>query len=239
MSYVDSHHHFWDLEKFQYDGFPPKDTVLRQTYLFPDLKAAIADTPVKHTVFVQVFHGYEENAWILKLVEDVPTVAGVVAWVDLTDPKVGDLIDNLKTHSKFCGIRHIIHDEADHNWILREDVRRGLGVLEEKGVTFDLLLRPPNLPAIPAIAKEFPKLKFVIDHIAKPLIKDGVVQPWKDDITKCAVFPNVYVKLSGFVTEANHASWTMSDLQDYATYIIGTAHLPYLWTAIPANWISM
>ena len=202
-SVVDSHHHFWDLSEFDYEWMPEGDNVLRQNRLPADLKPLIDEVGVQRTVIVQAHSSIEEARWLLGLAADNDFIAGVVVWVDLIDPHVGNTLDQLQQDAHFKGVRHIWHDEPEDDWIMRPSVLNGLKELARRDIPFDLLPRPQHLPYIPRVLDAVPDLKTVVDHIAKPLISNGVFEPWLSDLKRVAEIPHVHCKISGMITEAD------------------------------------
>ena len=219
-SVVDSHHHFWDLSNLDYDWMPTGDNVLRQNRLPSDLKPLIDSVGVERTVIVQAHSSLEEAHWLLDLAAENEFVAGVVAWVDLSDPGVGSTLDELQRDPHFKGVRHIWHDEPDDGWIMRLDVLRGLRELAKRDIPFDLLPRPQHLKYIPRLLDAIPDLRTVVDHIAKPLIGEGVFEPWESDLRRVADIPGVYCKISGMVTEADHERWKPDHLTPYVSRVV-------------------
>ena len=217
---VDSHHHFWDVGKLDYPWMPPGENVLRRNYLPQDLAPLLERNEVSRTVVVQASHSLEEANFLLALAEANDLVAGVVAWVDLRSPNVGRVLDELGRRPKLVGIRHQVHDEADESWLTGAEVIRGLKELEQRELTYDLLLRPPHLKYVPRLVEEVPGLRMVVDHIAKPLIAQGVMEPWASDTAAVAAMPGIYCKISGMVTEADHARWSADDLRPYVSHVI-------------------
>lgn len=217
---VDSHQHFWDLDKFDYSWMPDGESVLKQNRLPADLKPLMDEAGVDRTVIVQAVQSLAEARWLLDLADETDFVAGVVAWVDLQSPDVGRDLDELQARPKFCGVRHIWHDEPDDDWIVRPDVIRGLQELASRDIPYDLLPRPQHLRYIPQLLAEVPGLRTVIDHIAKPHIADGVMEPWATEMAAIAANPSVYCKFSGMVTEADHARWSVADLKPYAEQVV-------------------
>jgi L-fuconolactonase len=214
---VDAHQHYWDARRFDYGWVDQGLPTLDRAFLPEELEPQLADAGVVHSILVQVLHLDEETAWMLRLADAHASIAGVVGWVDLTrDPgDVATALAELRRHPRLVGIRHLVHEEPDDDWLAREDVLRGLAVLEAMDVPFDLLLRPRHLRHVPRLSERLPRLRMVIDHIAKPEIRDGRLQPWASELRAAAGNPNVWCKLSGMITEADLASWTADDLAPY------------------------
>jgi L-fuconolactonase len=213
---IDTHQHFWDVSRFDYPWMKGPELVpLRRDYLPTDLEPLLAPAGVDRTIFVQAQHNLAESRWVLGLTERHDFLVGVVGWVDLASPACEEQLAELRSHPRFVGVRHITHDEPDDDWIVREDVLRGLRVLERHGVPFDLLFRPRHLRHVPTLARALPDLPMVIDHLAKPLIKEGRLDGWREDFEAAARFPNVHCKLSGMVTEADWRAWAPTDFEPY------------------------
>jgi L-fucono-1,5-lactonase len=163
-----------------------------------------------------------ETREFLHLAASTPFVRGVVGWVDLTSPAVGDALDALLTGDDgrfLSGIRHQVHDEPDPNWLCRDDVRRGLRAVADRGLGYDLLVRARELPAAVETVRALPELNIVVDHIAKPAIAAGADDLWAEWMPLLAQCPNVMVKLSGMITEANWTAWTADDLRPFITRV--------------------
>ncbi|MBX9678414.1 MAG: amidohydrolase family protein [Gemmataceae bacterium] len=213
---IDAHQHFWQLGRFDYGWLDePRHAPIRRDFLPSDLAPRIQEVGVDRTVFVQTQHNVEENRWVLQLTEENPWIVGVVGWVDLASPKCEEQLLEFKDHPKFVGVRHIVQAEPDDNFIVRDDVMRGLAVLEKHRVPYDLLFFVQHLRHAPMLAKRFPNLPLVIDHISKPKIKDGLIDDWRKDLKAAAAYPNVWCKLSGMVTEADWKTWNPADLKPY------------------------
>jgi L-fuconolactonase len=179
--------------------------------LAPLLKAASIDG----TVSVQARQVVEESYWLLELADQNPFIKGVVGWVDLRSPKVAEQLEKLARYPKLRGVRHVVHDEPDDRFMMREDFRRGLKELKKYKLPYDLLLFPRHLPIACELLKQFPEQPFVLDHIAKPLIKERKMEPWRTDLRRLAEFTNVHCKVSGMVTEADWAHWKRRDFTPY------------------------
>jgi L-fuconolactonase len=217
---IDAHQHFWDLTRLQYPWMPPGENVLRRNYLPGDLAPILEENRFDGCVTVQASHSMEETRWLLDLAASTPFVLGAVVWVDLTDPSLPGLLDDLQRHPKFKGVRHQVHDEPDPEWLLRPGVIAGLQELARREIPYDLLVRPLHLPLIPRLADAVPALRMVIDHIAKPAIAARQFDPWAQDIAASAQVPGLCCKLSGMITEADHANWTAEDLRPYVQHVL-------------------
>jgi L-fuconolactonase len=214
---IDAHQHYWDTNAFDYGWTAAGLPALDADFLPADLEPQTAAVGIDRTVTVQVLHTLRETAWLLGLARANPSIAGVVGWADLQGPpdELAATLTELRGDPLFVGIRHLVHEEPDDDWLVRPAVLRGLGVAAAIGVPYDLLLRPRHLRHVPVLSERQPALRMVIDHIAKPLIAEGVVEPWATEFRAAAADPNVWCKLSGMVTEADHATWSADDLAPY------------------------
>jgi L-fuconolactonase len=216
---IDAHQHFWDLDRFPYPWMPPAPSPLRRNFLPEDLQPILERNRIDGSIVVQATTHPGEAAWLLDLAEKHSFIRGVVAWVDLTSSELPHTLDTLQRHPKFKGVRHPVHDEADDRWLLRADVVQGLRELERRYIPYDLLLRPQHLaPAVDLIDK-VPSLNMVIDHIAKPPIAGRRMNGWDRDMQQISKAPNVYVKLSGMITEADSRLWTADHLRPYVQHV--------------------
>ena len=214
---IDAHQHFWQRGRFKGDVWldEPRHKPISGSYLPEDLAPLLHWNGVDGSVFVQTQHDVAENRWALDLAKKHSFILGVVGWVDLASPKCEEQLLEFKSEKKFVGIRHITQGEPDDNFIVRDDVVRGLKVLEKHQVPFDLLFYVKHLKHAATLAKQLPGLPMVIDHLAKPRIKDHVTEGWIEHLKAAAKFPNVHCKLSGMVTEADWNAWTAADLKPY------------------------
>jgi L-fuconolactonase len=223
-SRIDAHHHFWDPARYSYpwmagDAMEP----VRRAFTPDDLRGPLGEEQIDGTVLVQTLSSPRETREFLELAAATPFVHGVVGWVDLTSPSVADDLDALLNGPAgqwLVGLRHQVHDEPDPDWLARADVRRGLAAVQTRGLTYDLLVRARELPAAVEVVQEFPALQFVLDHIAKPLIADGRDDRWSERMPALAAQPNVAVKLSGMVTEADWATWSPGDLRPFVSQVV-------------------
>ncbi len=157
----------------------------------------------------------EETRWLLELAASAPFILGVVGWVDLQSAEIRSQLETFARNPKLVGIRHVVQSEPDDRFLLRPEFLRGISVLEEFDLAYDLLIYPRHLPVAAEFVRHFPSQRFVLDHLAKPPIRSGSLQPWARAIRDLAAFPNVLCKLSGLVTEADWDSWTPEQLAPY------------------------
>ncbi|CAL9368886.1 amidohydrolase family protein [Streptomyces sp. enrichment culture] len=221
---VDAHHHVWDLSVRPQDWLTgPGLRPLRRNFALDDLAPQASAAGVGRTVLVQTVTAAGETPELLALAEAHPLVAGVVGWTDLTRPGVAEELARLRElpgGRYLKGIRHQVQDEPDPEWLLRADVRRGLAAVAEAGLVYDLVVLPHQLPACTAAAASLPGLIFVLDHLGKPPVASGALEPWASAVRALAALPNTVCKLSGLVTEADRATWTVDDLRPYADVVL-------------------
>ncbi len=223
MSRVDAHHHVWDLSVREQSWMVGSAMdPIRRNFLVDDLAPLAAAADVTQTVLVQTVGLAAETPEFLAVADGNELVAGVVGWVDLTADDVEDALAGLigRPDGQWLrGIRHQVHDEPDVEWLNRADVRRGLAVVAEAGLVYDLLTKAPHLPAAVETVRALPELSFVVDHISKPVIGEDL-EPWATGLRDLAAEPNVTCKLSGMVTEASWTDWKVSDLRPYADVVL-------------------
>ena len=210
---LDAHQHFWNYDPKQYPWI--NDDKLRRDFLPADLAKEQAKVKLDGSIAVQARESVEESRWLLNLADHYPLIKGVVGWVDLRSASVEKDLAELAKHPKFAGVRHIVQGEPDDRFMLRPDFLRGLGLLKKFNLTYDLLIVPRQLPAAIEVVKKFPDQPFVLDHIAKPFIKDGKISPWDQQIKELAGSKNVCCKVSGMVTEANWSKWKPQNFRPY------------------------
>ena len=223
VGWVDSHHHVWDLVAGPPHAWldEPDLAGIRRSFALDELVPLAAAAGVSRTVLVQVLGELAETEAFLALAAASPLVAGVVGWVDLTDPGVADVLGALRERpGNLVGVRHLVQGEPDPEWLSRPDVRRGLKAVGAAGLAYDLLTKPVQLPAAIATARALPEMTFVLDHLSKPPIAAGKLEPWARLVRELAAEPNVSCKLSGMVTEADRAGWTVEQLRPYAATVL-------------------
>jgi L-fuconolactonase len=212
---IDAHQHFWRYSPAEYPWISPEMQRLATDYLPPAIEAVAAPVGIDGSVAVQARQTVEESRWLLELAAANPFIRGVVGWVDLRAPRVGEQLAVLAADPKFVGVRHVVQDEPDPRFLLGEAFVRGLRQLHAFGLTYDLLLFPPQLPAAVELVAAMSEQPFVLDHLAKPRIKEKTLDPWRRDIEALARHRHVCCKLSGLVTEAAWRGWTRADFTPY------------------------
>ena len=217
---VDAHQHFWDSSGFEYFWMTEGVSSLRRNFLPEDLRPFMEQAGVHRTVLVQTISSTGEAQWLLELASANDFVAGVVTWGDLRSKELPLELDKLQTHPKFRGVRHQIEAEADDAWMVREDVLAGLAELERRAIPYDLLVHTQHLKHVHVIRERCPRLKLVVDHIAKPRIGAREFDAWACEIERVARLPNIWCKLSGMITEARWDSWTPADLRPYVSHVV-------------------
>ena len=213
---VDAHHHLWDPGRRAYPWMDESVAAIRRPFGRDDLDAAAGPLGFGQTIAVQAVSSVEETEELLDVAATSGRVAGVVGWVDLAGPEVADTLAALRARPggrALVGVRHQVHDEPDPGWLLRDDVGRGLAAVAAAGLVYDLLVRERELPAARAVARRLPELTLVVDHLAKPRIRESATEPWASELAALARQPNVACKVSGLVTEANHQRWSLADLR--------------------------
>lgn len=217
---IDAHQHYWKYNERDYGWMPDKMSAIRRDFLPENLAKEQAKIGFDGAVAVQARQRIEETRWLLELAELNENVRGVVGWVDLCSENLEYEIERFSERPKLVGVRHVVHDEPDEEFMLRPAFLRGLAKLSAHNLAYDLLLFPKHLPVAEKVVRQFPDLKFVLDHISKPFIKDGAHSPWDQDLKTLAGYRNVTVKLSGMVTEADWKDWGKDDFRPYLDTVL-------------------
>lgn len=217
---IDSHQHFWNYSAAEYPWIGAGMERIARDHLPADLAAVAAPQGIGGSVAVQARQSVAESRWLLGLAETSPFIRGVVGWVDLRSDGVAVELAELSAHDRFVGVRHVVQDESDPRFLLGEAFVRGLRQLPRFALTYDLLLYPPQLPAAVELAALLPEQPFVLDHLAKPRIKTGELQPWRLDIEALAKRGNVCCKVSGMVTEAAWRGWKAVEFTPYLDVVL-------------------
>lgn len=219
---IDAHQHFWDYAAHpdQYVWMTDDLSVLRRNFGPADLKPLLDDQGMQGTVAVQAREMAEETDYLLALAADHPFVLGVVGRLDLCDPDIEPAVARVAQNPRLKGLRMLIHDRPDPNFAASPAHLRGVGLLARHDLSYDLLLKPHNIPSALALVDAVPDQSFVLDHIAKPDIAQGRFEPWATDIRQLARRPNVTCKLSSLITQANWSAWRPSDFTRYLDHVL-------------------
>lgn len=209
---IDAHQHFWIYNPAEYEWIDDSMSSLRRNFLPEDLRSELENAGLQGSIAVQARQSVEETRWLLELAERSPKILGVVGWVDLCSPECRTQLKAFSTSPKLVGIRHIVQSEPDDRFLLRPDFLRGIAMLEEFDLAYDILIYTKHLPAAAEFVDRFPRQRFVLDHLAKPPIKSREIESWAAGLRRLAAFPNVFCKLSGLVTEADWQHWKPEDL---------------------------
>lgn len=216
---IDSHQHFWRISRGDYSWMSPDLKLLYRDFGPEDLQPLLANHGIDRTILVQAAQTVAETEFMLQLAMTAPFVAGVVGWAEFTDPEAVEIIERLADAPLIVGLRPMVQDIADDDWLVRPDLTPAFRTLIERRLVFDALILPRHLSRLLEVADRHPELSIVIDHGAKPFIREGVLDPWRADMVAAAARPNIVCKLSGLVTEAK-ADWTVSDLRPYVDHLL-------------------
>ena len=212
---IDAHQHFWRYDPAEHGWMTDPMAAIRRDFLPEDLRPLLGGLGFDGCVAVQARQNLEETRWLLELAAQHDFVRGVVGWVDLRSPELGRQLERFGDQKKLVGVRHVVQDEPDDEFMLREEFRRGIARLGEFNLAYDVLIYPRQLKAAIGLAGLFPDQRFVLDHIAKPAIGGGRLEPWESGLRELARAPNLFCKLSGMVTEARWEAWRPEDFQPY------------------------
>ena len=213
--HIDAHQHFWRYDRREYGWIDDSMAALRRNFLPADLKPELQRSRFQGCVAVQARQTLDETPWLLELAERAPFILGVVGWVDLRSPRLRFELKSFARNSKLVGVRHVVQSEPDERFLLQPDFLRGIAMLGEFDLAYDILIYPRHLPAAAEFVARFPRQRFVLDHLAKPPIKSGDFDSWARGIRGLASFPNVFCKVSGLVTEADWQAWKPEDMRPY------------------------
>jgi len=216
---IDSHQHFWKYDPAEYGWINEDMGEIRRDFLPEHLAEEIARAGVDGSIAVQA-GTVPETEWLLELANRWNFIRGVVGWAPLTDPHVERSIERLAANPKLRGLRHIVQDEPDSNYILRDDFNAGIHTVERFGLVYDILIFERHLPQSIQFVDRHPTQIFVLDHVAKPRIKTGEISLWRENIRELARRQNVYCKISGMVTEADWAQWTPGQMTPYIEVVL-------------------
>ncbi|MFC4099465.1 amidohydrolase family protein [Paenibacillus xanthanilyticus] len=217
---IDAHQHYWKLSRGDYGWIGPEMPVLCRDYLPADLQPELQRHRIDKTIVVQAAATLAETEYLLELAECDESIAGVVGWVDMFSPSYVHAYERFAGHPKFVGFRTMLQDLADSSVILERGYLEALSFFERKGTPIDLLVKTPQLDALIEALEQVPRLHAVIDHVAKPRIAEGIQEPWRSQMAAIGAMPNIYCKLSGMVTEADHERWKPEQLEPYIRHVL-------------------
>ncbi|WP_420604187.1 amidohydrolase family protein [Flagellimonas sp.] len=213
---IDSHQHFWNYDPVTHAWINSQMEVIKKDFLPSDLAPILKDSQMDGCVAVQADQSEKETDFLLQCAKENPFILGVVGWLDLCSEDIEQILESYSKYPKLKGLRHIVQDEADDHFMLRPSFLRGISKLEAHGFTYDILIYPKQLTAAVELVKMFPKQRFVLDHIAKPVIDGNIDGEWQRRIQELGSSKNVYCKVSGMVTET---SWNAFDNRDFHPYL--------------------
>jgi L-fuconolactonase len=228
MNLIDSHQHFWQYDPAAHTWMTDAMPGLKRDFMPGDLAPLLNQIGFDGCIAVQARQSIDETNWLLKLAEGNEFIKGVVGWVDLRSPTIEQVLSRYSNQAKLVGVRHVVHDEADDNFMLHPAFQNGITALKEFNLNYDLLLFPKHIPVALKLVEKFPEQTFVLDHIAKPFISRMEISPWREDLKELAKHPNVFCKLSGMVTEAKWNQWKEDDFIPYldiVTELFGTSRI--------------
>lgn len=212
---IDSHHHFWKYNPAEYGWIDDSMRVIRRDFLPEHLRAEIATAGVDGVVSVQARQSVAETQALLDFAAHNGFIKGVVGWVELVSPKLGPQLEHFAADPKLKAVRHVVQGEPDDRFILRDDFNQGIRELTRISLAYDILIYERHLPQTLEFVHAHPNQVFVLDHVAKPRVRENHFEPWNRNIRELARHENVYCKISGLVTEADYAAWTESQLKPY------------------------
>ena len=217
---IDSHHHFWKYNPIEYDWIDGSMKVIRKDFLPENLKTTIQEAGVDGVISVQARQSVEETDWLISMAHQNDFIKGIVGWLPLIQDDMEVYLEKYANEKLLKGVRHVIQGEPDPEFILRKDFNRGISLLKEYSLVYEILIIERQLSNTIRFVDQHPNQVFVLDHIAKPLIGRKELSPWKENIMELAKRENVNCKISGMVTEADYQKWTTSQLHPYFDVIL-------------------
>jgi L-fuconolactonase len=217
---IDSHQHFWNYEPKKHEWIDDNMAIIRKDFTPNDLKLVYKENNIDGCVAVQADQTLEETDFLIDLASKNNFIKGIVGWVDLRAENIEDVLEKYRKPKIVKGFRHIVQGEADPNFLLRPNFSKGISLLEKHNFTYDILVFPHQLGSVLNFVKKFPNQKFVLDHIAKPYIKDGYFEGWATMMTAIGKHENVSCKMSGMVTEADYNTWTPEQIHPYMNTVL-------------------
>ena len=221
MYKIDAHHHLWQFSEKDYGWIDDHMTVLRRNFTPDDLHAEMEKAGINGSVAVQARQSLEESQFLLAAAAQHAFIRGVVGWVPLINADVRTDLERFSSDKKFRGVRHVLQDESDERYMLRDDFNRGVRELRKFDLSYDILIFERHLPQTIEFVDKHPGQRFVVDHLAKPRVRYNAISPWREHLIDLARRPNVFCKISGLATEANHKKWTKAQLEPYIQTVLG------------------
>jgi L-fuconolactonase len=220
MLRIDAHQHFWKFDPVRDSWITDEMAAIKKDFLPKDFQLELEQNNISGSIVVQSDQSENENEFQLKNAAEYDFIKGIVGWVNLQVENVEERLAYYRSFRKMKGFRHVLQGEPDRALMLKSTFLNGISKLEKLGFTYDILIFPDQLKYIPEFVASFPNQKFIIDHIAKPEIKDGEIEDWAKEINKIAKHENVYCKISGMVTEADWKNWKREDFNPYLDVVV-------------------
>ena len=217
---IDAHHHLWRYTPEEYDWIDESMLKLRRDFLPEDLTREMTAAGIDGAVAVQARQTLDETRWLLDLADECEAIRGVVGWAPIAGEDFPGVMEEFESRYKLKGLRHVIQGEKDEHYILREDFNAGIRAMQGSGLVYDILIYERHLPQTIEFVDQYPEQVFVLDHVAKPLIREGVMEPWATRMQELAKRENVWCKVSGMATEADWASWSSEMLRPYLDVVV-------------------
>ena len=217
---IDTHHHYWNYNPVDFDWIDDEMTAIRRDFLPVDLKAILSANGVDGVVSVQARQCLEETDWLLEMAAENEFMRGVVGWVPLIAENIQDILEKYTVNPWLKAVRHVIQAEPDPEFIFRRNFNRGVALLKNFGLVYDILIFEHQLVNSMRFVDQHPEQQFVLDHLAKPQIKAGKLEPWARNLKELARRENVFCKVSGMLTEADYKSWTSEQLRPYLDTVL-------------------
>jgi L-fuconolactonase len=215
MLKIDAHHHFWQFDPVRDNWITAEMSVIARDFMPADLSPVLERNGIGGTVLVQTCHTEDDTRFMLQLADENDFIKGVVGWVNLQSLNLEDRLKHYAQYPKIKGFRHVLQSDPDEQLMLRDSFKNGISLLNKYNFTYDILIYPNHLKYAAELVAEFPDQKFVVDHMAKPYIKDKLMDQWKEDIETLSDYQNVYCKVSGMLTEADWYAWHTDDFTPY------------------------
>jgi L-fuconolactonase len=217
---IDAHHHLWRYSKVEYGWIAGNMAPIARDFLPQDLEQVPTSSGIQGSIAVQARQSLEETQSLLNFAQEFSMIRAIVGWAPIASPELPQVLERFHHFQKLKGFRHVVQDEPDDGFLLRTDFNAGIALLKSYGLVYDILIFERQLPAAISFVDRHPSQVFVLDHIAKPRIRDRVLEPWRTNIRELARRENVFCKLSGMVTEAHWAKWRPADLQPYFDVVL-------------------